>query len=145
MLITKRNYKKKYVIGGASIFDAIGNFLARMFSINAAKQLASAALQAGKTAAKDIGMKAIHVGKTVAIDAGKKLVEKAAEKLSTPKSQVANVMIPPEEITKKVNEIIAKYVDTSAIKLNKLIGGSSVNRPTASDAIAIQDLVKRLN
>ena len=42
-----------------------------MFSSNAAKQLASAALQDGKTAAKDIGMKAIDVGKTVAIDAGK--------------------------------------------------------------------------
>ena len=51
MLITKRSYKKKYVIG---IFGSIGNFLARMFSSNAAKQLASAALQAGKTAAKDI-------------------------------------------------------------------------------------------
>ena len=63
-----------------------------MFSSNAAKQLASADLQAGKTAAKDIGMKAIVVGKTVAIDAGKKVVEKAAKKLPTPKSQVANVM-----------------------------------------------------
>ena len=116
-----------------------------MFSSNAAKQLASAALQAAKTAAKDIAMKAIDVGKTVVIDAGKKLVEKAAKKLFTPKSQVANVMVPPEEITKKVNEVIAKYVDTSAIKLDKLIDGSSVNRPTASNAIAIQDLIRRLN
>ena len=49
-----------------------------MFSSNAAKQLASAALQAGKTAEKDIEMKAIYVGKTVAIDAGKKFVEKSA-------------------------------------------------------------------
>ena len=49
-------------------------FFARMFSSNAAMQLALAALQAGKTAAKDIGMKAIDVGKTVAIHAGKKLV-----------------------------------------------------------------------
>ena len=47
-----------------------------MFSSNAAKQFASAALQAEKSAAKDIGMKAIDVGKTVAIDAGKKLVER---------------------------------------------------------------------
>ena len=78
-------------------------FFARMFSSNAAKQLASAASQAGKTAAKDIGMQATDVGKTVAIDAGKKLVEKAAKKLSAPKSQVANIMVPPEEITKKVN------------------------------------------
>ena len=99
---------------------------ARMFSSNAAKQLASTALQAGKTAAKDIGMKAIDVGKTVAIDACKKLVEKAAKKLTTPKSEVANVvvseianvLVPPEEITKKVNEVIVKYVDTSAINLN---------------------------
>ena len=116
-----------------------------MFSSNAAKQLASAALQAGKTAAKDIGMKAINMGKTVAIDADKKLVEKAAKRLTTPKSQVVNVMVPPEEITKKVNEVIAKYVDTSAISLNKLIDGSSVNRPNASNAIAIQDLVRRIN
>ena len=49
-----------------------------MFSSNAAKQLASATLQAGRTAAKDI----IDVGKTVAIDAGKKLVEDATKRLS---------------------------------------------------------------
>ena len=145
MLITKRSYKKEYVIGRAGIFGSIGNFFARLFSSNAAKQLASAALQAGKTAEKDNEMKAIDVGKTVAIDAGKKLVEKAAKRLSAPKSQVANVMDPPEEITEKVNEVIAKYVDTSAINLNKLIDGSSVNRQNSSNAIAIQDLVKRLN
>ena len=63
MLITKITYKKKYVIGGAGIFGSIGNFLARMFLSNAATQLASAALQAGKTAAKDIRMKAIDVVK----------------------------------------------------------------------------------
>ena len=103
MLITKRTYKKKYGIGRAGIFGSIGIFLTRMFWSNASKQLASTALQAGKTAAKDIGMKAIDVGKTVAIDAGKKLVENALKKLSKPKSQVANVMVPPEEITKQVN------------------------------------------
>ena len=90
-------------------------------------------------------MKAIDVGKTVAIDAGKKLVEKAAKILCAPKSQVTNVIVPPEEITKKVTEIVATYVDTSVINLNKLIDGSSVNPPTASNAIAIQDLVERLH
>ena len=50
-----------------------------MFSSNAAKQLASSALQEGKPATKDIGMKPIDVGKTIAIDAGRKLVEKAAK------------------------------------------------------------------
>ena len=51
-------------------------------------------------------MKAIDVRKTVAIDAGQKLVEKAVKKLSKPKSQVANVMVPPEDITTQVNEVI---------------------------------------
>ena len=82
-------------------------------------------------------MEAVDVRKTAAIDAGKKLVEKAAKKSSTQISQVSNVMVPPEEITKKVNEVKAKYVDTSAINLNKPIDGSSVNRPTASNSIAI--------
>ena len=44
-------------------------------------------------------MKAIDVSKTYAIDAGKKLVEKAAKILCTPKSQMTNAMVPPEEIT----------------------------------------------
>ena len=96
-----------------------------MFSSNAAKQLASAALQAGKNAAKDIWIKAIDVGKTATIDAGKKLVEKAAKKLSTSKSQMANAMVPPEEITNKVNKVIDKYVDTSAINLNPLTAKSN--------------------
>ena len=90
-------------------------------------------------------MKATDVSQTVAIDAGKKLVEKAAKRLSTPKSEVANVVVLPEEITKKVKDVIAKYVDTSAINLNKLIDGSSINRPNATNAISIQDLVKRIN
>ena len=119
-----------------------------MFSSNAAKQLASTALQAGKTAAKDIETKAIDVGKTVAIDAGKKLVEKAAKRLTTPKSQVANVvvpqianvLVPPEEIIKKVNDVIAK-----SDNLKKLIDGSSIKRPNPAKAIAIQDLVKQIN
>ena len=54
-------------------------------------------------------------------------------------------MVPSEEITKKVNEVITKYVDTNAINLNILIDGSSVNRSIASNAIAIQDLVRRIN
>ena len=93
----------------------------------------------------NIGMKAIDVGKTVAIDAGKKLVEKPANRLTTPKPQVANVIVPPEEITKKGNEVIAKYVDTSEINLNKLVDGASVTRSNTSNAVAIQDLVRRIN
>ena len=83
-------------------------------------------------------MKAIVVGNTVAIDAGKKLVENAAKKFCTPKSQVANVMVPSEAITKKVNEVIDKYVDTRAINLNRLIDGSGVSPPNDSNAIAFK-------
>ena len=90
-------------------------------------------------------MKAIDVGKTVAIDAGNKFVEKAARKLTTPKPQVANVLAPPEEITKNVNDVIAKYVDMNAINLKKLIDGSGIERLNAYNAIKIQDLLKRLN
>ena len=50
-----------------------------------------------------------------------------------------------KKLLKKVNDVIEKYVDTSAINLNKLIDGSSFNHPNASNAIAIQDLAKRLN
>ena len=52
-------------------------------------------------------------------------------------------MVSPEEITTKVNQVIANY--TSAINFNKLIDGSSVNRSNASNAIAIQHLVRRIN
>ena len=58
---------------------------------------------------------------------------------------MANVIVPAAELTKKVNEVTAKYIDTSAINPKKRIDGSSVNRPNASNAIAIQDFVKRLN
>ena len=82
-------------------------------------------------------MKAVYVGKTVAIDAGKKLVEKAAKRLTAAKSQVANVMVsqinsvlvPPEEITKKLDDVIAKYFDMNAmnaINLNKFIDVQSI-------------------
>ena len=145
MLITKISIQINTLLEKLVSSVPSGTFFARMFSSNAAKQLASAALQAGKTAAKDIGMKAIDEGQTVAIDGGKKLVEKAAKRLITPKPQVATVIVPPEEITTKGNELIAKYVDTSAINLNKLIDVSSVNRPNACNVNAIQDLVKRLN
>ena len=45
----------------------------------------------------------------------------------------------------KVNKVIAKYVDKSTINRNKLMDESGVNRLNASNVIAIQDLVNRLN
>ena len=58
MLITKRTYKKKYVIGGAGIFDSIGNFLRECFRVM--RQTISVGSSSGrKIAVKDIGMKDI--------------------------------------------------------------------------------------
>ena len=59
--------------------------------------------------------------------------------------QIANVLVPPEEIIKKVNNVIAKYDNTSAINLNKLLDGSGIKRPNPAKAIVIQDLVKQIN
>ena len=118
MLITKKNLQNEISHWRRSYPRFHRELFCENVSSNAVMQLASAALQAGKTAAKDIGMKAIDVGKTIAFDSDKKLVGKAAKKLSTIKSQVANAMVPQEEIAKKLNEVIA---------------------------IPIQDLVRRLN
>ena len=83
----------------------MGTFFARMFSSNEAKQLASAALQVGKTAAKGIAMKAIDVRKTVALDAGKQLAENAAKKYPHPSSKLLFAMVSPEEITKQLTNL----------------------------------------
>src|SRR6218665_679749 len=50
--------------------DTVAGFFNKLFVSNAANQIASAALSAGKDAAKEIGKKAFDVGKTVVIDAG---------------------------------------------------------------------------
>ena len=59
------------------------NFLTRMFTSNAANQIASSALDVGKSVAKEGAKKALEAGKSAAVDVGKKLVTKAL----TPKSK----------------------------------------------------------
>ena len=87
---------------------------------SAAKQIASAALDVGKSVAKEGAKKALNVGKSAAVDVGKKLVAKAL----TPKSK----------------KILQKYLEPTAQSttqnINALIDGS---------AVEIQDLVKKLN
>ena len=82
----------------------------------AAKQIASSTLDVGKSVAKEGAKKALEVGKSAAVEAGKKLVTKAL----TPKSK----------------KILQKYTEPKTRDINALIDGS---------AIAIQDLVKKLN
>ena len=59
--------------------------------------------------------------------------------------EIANVLVPPDEIIKKVNDVIAKYHNTSAINLNKMIDGSRIKRSNPAKVLAIQDLVKQIN
>ena len=120
MIVTKHGFKKRYAYGGSGIFDTIANFLTRMFTSSAAKQIASSALDVGKTVAKEGAKKALEAGKSAAVDVGKKLVTKAL----TPTSK----------------KILQKYTEPTTQPamqdINTLIDGG---------AITIQDLVKKLN
>ena len=120
MLLTKHGLKKRYAYGGSGIFDTLANLLTRIFTSSAAKQIASSALDIGKSVAKEGAMKALDVGKSAAVDVGKKLVNKA--------------------LTSKSKKILQKYTQPTAQPttqdINALIDGS---------AIQIQDLVKKLN
>ena len=94
----------------------MANLLMRMFTSNAAKQIASSVLDVGKSVAKEGAKKALEAGKSATVAVGKKLVTKAL----TPKSK----------------KILQKYTEPKTQDINTLIDGS---------AIAIQDLVKKLN
>ena len=77
MIVPKHGFKKRYAYGGSGIFDTMVNFLMRMFTSSAAKQIASSALDVGKSVAKEGAKKALEAGKSAAVDVGKKLVQKA--------------------------------------------------------------------
>ena len=83
MIVPKHGFKKSYAYGGSGIFDTMVNLLTRMFTSSAVKQIASSALDVGKSVAKEGAKKALEAGKSAAVDVGKKLVTKAL----TPKSK----------------------------------------------------------
>ena len=116
MIITKHGFKKRYPYSGSGIFHTITNLLTRIFTSSASKQIASSALDVGKSVAKEGAKKALDVGKSAAVNVGKKLVAKAL----TPKSK----------------KILQKYTEPTTQDINTLIDGS---------AIEIQDLVKKLH
>ena len=111
-------FKKRYAYGGSGIFDTVTNLLMRIFPSSAAKQIASSALDVGKSIAKEGAKKVLEAGKSTTVDVGKKLVTKA--------------------FTPKWKKILQKYTEPTAQSttqdINALIDGS---------AIAIQDLVKK--
>jgi hypothetical protein len=80
------------------------------------------------------------------------LIEKGVDKFLTSKSQeiinkytpsVSIVTSTPQDVSKKAQEILTKYVDEGATNINRLIDGSGCK--ASQNAIAIQDLVKKLN
>ena len=120
MIVPKHGFKKRYAYGGSGIFDTIAKFLTTIFTSSAAKQIASSALDVGKSVAKEGAKKALEAGKSAAIDVGKKLVTKAL----TPKSK------------KILQKHTGPTTQPETQDINALIDGS---------ANAIQDLVKKLN
>ena len=143
MIITnRRRYKRQYAIGGAGIFDSIASFFKRLLATNATKQITQTAFSAAKNAAQEIGKKAIDVGKTVATDAEKQLVDKASEKIFTPKNQenitkLTGLKAQSEGITQKSKDILDRIINHGATNINNILAGSG--------AIKIEDLVRRLN
>ena len=83
MIVPKHGLKKKNAYHGSGIFVTVANFLTRIFTSSAAKQIASSTLDVGKCVAKEGAKKALEVGKSTAVDVGKKLVTRAL----TPKSK----------------------------------------------------------
>ena len=136
LIINRRSYKKRCVIGGSGIIDTISGFFKRLATSNAAKQLATRALSASKDVATEIGKKAIDVGKSAATDAGKRLVEKAAAKLLAPPKK--NII----PVTQETRDIIDRLssVGVNPENINNLMMGNGLK-----NAISIQDLVRRQN
>lgn len=146
LIVAKRRYKKQYVIGGAGIFDTVAGFFKKLFVSNAAKQIASTALSAGKDAAKEIGKKALDVGKTVAIDAGKRLIDKAAAKIMKPTAPTTVLTQESKDVLTRLINDGARLDNNNNNNINNVMMGHGVNPPvTTKNAIRIQDLVRRLN
>ena len=116
MIVGKYGFEKRYAYGGSRFFGTIANFLTRIFTSSAARQIASSTLDVEKSVAKEGAKKSLMVGKSAAEDAGQKLVTKAL----TPKSK----------------KVLQKYTEPEMQDINTIIGGG---------AIAIRDLVKKLN
>ena len=113
MIVPKRGFKRKHAYGGSGIFDSITKLLMRLFTSNAAKQLASSTIDMGKNVAKEGAKKALEAGTAAATDAGKKLVKKAL----TPKSKKILQKFRAQPTTRNINSLI----DGSAIEIQNLV------------------------
>lgn len=115
LTVTKRRYKKQYVIGGSGIFSSIVGFFKKLFTSDAAKKVATS------------------LASSAAKQAGKHLTNKLLE--APPAS--ANVATTPA-ITQTSRDNLARMMTEAAPRdINNLMMHGS--------GIAIQDLVKKMN
>ena len=75
MIVTKHGFKKRYAYGGSGIFYTTASLLARIFTSSAAKQIASSALDVGKSVAKEGAKKALDVGTNVVVEVSQKNIK----------------------------------------------------------------------
>ena len=120
MIVPKHGFKKRYAYGGSGIFNTIANFLTRMFTSSTAKQIPSSVLNVGKSVAKEGEKKALEAGESAAVDVGKTLVTKP--------------------LTSKSKKILQKYMEPTTQPKTR-----DINSLIDDGAVAIQDLVKKLN
>jgi len=144
MLVISRRYKKLHVVGGAGIFDTVAGLFKKLVTSNAAKQLASSALSAGKQAAKEIGQKAIDAAKDKAVDVGKRLVEKAFSSKITQENKVILSRLLNMEPSIPNNMQPSESIMEPSVP-NRMGHGLNAIRMEPSVPIRIQDLVKHLN
>ena len=131
-IVKNQGFRTKYVYGGYGIFSSLASFLGNLFTSGVAKQLTSTAIDVGK-----------EVGKRTAVDVGTRLVKKVL----TPKVHVVQKapVVSQRAFTTRVQNILNKYVTPQVPQasvrqnINSLIDGSGNN------AVAIQDLVRRLH
>ena len=143
LIVTKRRYTRKHVIGGAGILDTITGAFKRLFTSGVANRAASTALSMGKDVAKELGKKALDVGKTTAIEVGKRAMDKAAAKLLA-----SSVLAPPAASTPLTREnaaILARVIPnaTAETNINNILAGDGLG--SAAKAVSIRDLVRHLN
>ena len=138
LIVPKRRYTRKYVIGGAGIFDTVTGVFKRLFSSGVANRAAATALSMGKDAAKELGKKALDVGMTTAVEAGKRLMDKGAAKLLA-----SSVLAPPAPKLTRENAAMLTRLFPVETNINNILAGDGLG--SAAKAVSIHDLVRHLN
>src|ERR1043165_7994894 len=152
LVVTKRRYSRKHVIGGAGIFDTISGVFKRLFTSGVANRAASTALSMGKDVARELSKKALDAGKTTAVEAGKRLMDKAAAKLLASKVLSPRVVAEKREVettpalTRENAAVLARLlgndVASAETNINNILAGDGLG---SSNAMSLRDLVHRLN